>query len=128
MVQDMNKKLKATSLPGRPSPDVAPYEAAHRETARIAAEEGFVLLKNEHGILPLAKNSKLALYGAGVSNPIKGGTGSGDVNTRSMVNIEQVMRSPPKHGSRASANSTSSPVSTGVRRSGKQSIKLAAIP
>ena len=70
----MNKKLKATSLPGRPSPDVAPYEAAHRETARIAAEEGFVLLKNEHDILPLAKNSKLALYGAGVSNPIKGGT------------------------------------------------------
>ena len=67
MVQDMNKKLKATSLPGRPSPDVAPYEAAHRETARIAAEEGFVLLKNEHDILPLAKNSKLALYGAQVS-------------------------------------------------------------
>ena len=26
MVQDMNKKLKATSLPGRPSPDVAPYD------------------------------------------------------------------------------------------------------
>lgn len=83
----MNKKLKATSLPGRPSPDVAPYEAAHRETARIAAEEGFVLLKNEHDILPLAKNSKLALYGAGVSNPIKGGTGSGDVNERDVVSI-----------------------------------------
>ena len=32
----MNKKLKATSLPGRPTQDVAPYEAAHRETAKKA--------------------------------------------------------------------------------------------
>ncbi len=83
----MNKKLKATSLPGRPTPDVAPYEAAHRKAARVAAEEGFVLLKNEHGILPVAKGSRLALYGAGSSNPIKGGTGSGDVNERDVVSI-----------------------------------------
>ena len=62
----MIKKLKATSLPGRPTQDVAPYEAAHRRTAKKAAEEGFVLLKNEHSVLPLAKGSKLALYGAGI--------------------------------------------------------------
>lgn len=30
----MIKKLKATSLPGRPTQDVAPYEAAHRRTAK----------------------------------------------------------------------------------------------
>ncbi len=83
----MNKKLKATSLPGRPTQDVAAYEAAHRKTARVAAEEGFVLLKNEHNVLPLAKGSRLALYGAGASNPIKGGTGSGDVNERDVVSI-----------------------------------------
>ncbi len=83
----MIKKLKATSLPGRPTQDVAPYEAAHRRTAKKAAEEGFVLLKNEHSVLPLAKGSKLALYGAGASNPIKGGTGSGDVNERDVVSI-----------------------------------------
>ncbi len=83
----MNKKLKATSLPGRPTQDVAAYEAAHRKTARVAAEEGFVLLKNEHNVLPLARGSRLALYGAGASNPIKGGTGSGDVNERDVVSI-----------------------------------------
>lgn len=44
-------------------------------------------MKNEHSVLPLAKGSKLALYGAGASNPIKGGTGSGDVNERDVVSI-----------------------------------------
>ena len=35
----------------------------------------------------MAKGTKLALYGPGASNPIKGGTGSGDVNEREVVSI-----------------------------------------
>lgn len=83
----MNRKLKGTKLTGTVSQAVAPYETEHRKVAKKAAEEGFVLLKNEHHVLPVAKGTKLALYGSGASNPIKGGTGSGDVNEREVVSI-----------------------------------------
>ncbi len=83
----MNKTLKETGLTGTASQEVQPYETEHRKVAKTAAEEGFVLLKNENGVLPVAKGSKLALYGPGASNPIKGGTGSGDVNEREVVSI-----------------------------------------
>lgn len=83
----MERKLKETKLTGTTSQDIQPYESLHRKVAKTAAEEGFVLLKNEHQILPVAKGTKLALYGAGSSNPIKGGTGSGDVNEREIVSI-----------------------------------------
>lgn len=63
------------------------YEIEHRQLAKIAATEGFVLLKNENNILPLKKGSKIALYGAGASRTIKGGTGSGDVNERNTISI-----------------------------------------
>lgn len=83
----MNRKRKETKLTGTISQDVQPYEILHRKVAKTAAEEGFVLLKNDHQALPVAKGAKLALYGAGASNPIKGGTGSGDVNEREVVSI-----------------------------------------
>lgn len=83
----MNRKLKETRLTGIVSRDVQPYETRHRQVAKTAAEEGFVLLKNDRHVLPLAKGTKLALYGSGASNPIKGGTGSGDVNEREVVSI-----------------------------------------
>ena len=49
-----------------------------------------VLLEND-GTLPLKGISgrKLALYGNGARHTIKGGTGSGDVNTRETIHIEQ---------------------------------------
>lgn len=83
----MNRTLKETKLTGTLSQDVQAYETAHRKVAKTAAEEGFVLLKNDHQVLPVAKGTKLALYGSGASNPIKGGTGSGDVNEREVVSI-----------------------------------------
>lgn len=63
-------------------------ERAHRKLARKAAQEGIVLLKNEKQTLPL-KPGKIALYGAGASMTVKGGTGSGEVNERYSVNILQ---------------------------------------
>lgn len=87
MSQTMSRTLKKNKLTGTLSQAVQPYETKHRKVAKMAAEEGFVLLKNEHHILPVAKGSKLALYGPGASNPIKGGTGSGDVNERDVVSI-----------------------------------------
>lgn len=56
---------------------------------RRLAAECMVVLEND-GVLPLKKiSSKIALYGNGARNTIKGGTGSGDVNSRNVVNIEQ---------------------------------------
>lgn len=70
------------------SPEIQPFEIAHTEAVRKAAPECMVLLKND-GTLPLAGAGKLALYGSGARNTIKGGTGSGDVNVRHFVNVEE---------------------------------------
>ena len=63
-------------------------ELKNRLLARQAAREGFVLLKNENSCLPL-KNSKIALYGMGARKTVKGGLGSGSVEERYSVTIEQ---------------------------------------
>ena len=59
----------------------------HIELSRQAAAEGMVLLKNENDILPLAKNAKIALFGKGTFDYVKGGGGSGDVYTKYVHNI-----------------------------------------
>jgi len=82
-------KIKERTFPGSLSTEVTPMELEHGRLARAAAAEGFVLLKNEGGALPLKKNSKLGLYGAGAVRTIKGGTGSGDVNERHSVTIRE---------------------------------------
>ena len=82
-------KLKKPRFTGCASPDVTTREINNRLLSRKAAAEGFVLLKNDHGTLPLAKGSKLGLYGAGAIVTVKGGTGSGVVNERDCVNIRQ---------------------------------------
>lgn len=79
-------KKKARVFCGSSSPDISEREIKNRETARLAASEGIVLLKNE-GILPLSTETPIALYGAGSGRTVKGGTGSGDVNERESVSI-----------------------------------------
>lgn len=85
----MARTIKPRTLTGTFSPEPRPYEALHAALARRAAAEGMVLLKNEEHTLPLAAGSKLALFGAGASQTVKGGTGSGDVNERASVSIYQ---------------------------------------
>lgn len=70
------------------SPEITKRELEHMELSRALAGECVVLLEND-GTLPLTAGGKLALYGMGARHTIKGGTGSGDVNTRSNVTIEQ---------------------------------------
>ena len=77
--------------PGQKDLSVSAREAAVRETARKAAAEGMVLLEN-NGILPLAENAKVALYGPGARYTVKGGTGSGDVNSRNTITVEQGLK------------------------------------
>ena len=65
-------------------------ERKNRAVARKAAAEGFVLLKNE-GLLPFEEGTVIALLGS-AGHIIKGGTGSGDVNQRDVVNIDAGLR------------------------------------
>ncbi|MCR5354689.1 MAG: glycoside hydrolase family 3 C-terminal domain-containing protein [Lachnospiraceae bacterium] len=64
------------------------YEEKHTSMVRNTLAECMVLLKKD-GKFPLDKPCKIAAYGGGVRNTIKGGTGSGEVNSHYSVNIEQ---------------------------------------
>ncbi len=78
-------------LYGTTSPDPTPLELENRALARRAAAGGFVLLKNEGNALPLRGN-RLALYGMGARETVKGGLGSGSVEERCSVNIEDGLK------------------------------------
>ena len=79
----MKNKLATENL------EITKREKAHNEIVRNAAVEGMVLLKN-NGVLPFDKSIKtVALYGIGARRTVKGGTGSGDVNVRSYVDVEE---------------------------------------
>ena len=51
----------------------------HILLSKEAAKEGMVLLKNEGAQLPFSNGTKLALFGKGTVDYVKGGGGSGDV-------------------------------------------------
>ena len=63
------------------------YEIKHSDILRKSGAECTVLLKSD-GTFPLEKPCKLALYGSGARRTIKGGTGSGEVNSRYFVTVE----------------------------------------
>ncbi len=79
---------KQRTYSGTPSQEVSPRELKNRGISRAAAAEGMVLMKNE-GILPLSSEKTVSIYGNGVSHMIKGGTGSGDVNEREVVSVQE---------------------------------------
>ena len=63
------------------------YERKHLEMLRGHLSECAVLLKKD-GTFPLKEPGKIALFGNGIRKTIKGGTGSGEVNSRFFVNVE----------------------------------------
>ena len=75
--------------PGKP---MATGSAEHRALARRAAREGMVLLKNEGALLPFEKGRRLAVFGKAQADYVKGGGGSGDVNTAYVRSIADGMR------------------------------------
>ncbi len=71
------------------SDEITLLERENQQEVRRLAGECMVLLEND-GALPLKESErKVALYGNGARHTVKGGTGSGDVNTRENINVEQ---------------------------------------
>ena len=66
------------------------YEKEHLATLRRYLVECTVLLKS-NGDFPLVQTEKIATFGSGVRNTIKGGTGSGEVNSHFFMSIENVL-------------------------------------
>ena len=64
------------------------YEREHNKIMRRLGAECAVLLKSD-GSFPLEKPCALALCGSGARHTIKGGTGSGEVNSRTFVTVEE---------------------------------------
>ena len=64
------------------------YEREHIEMLRGHLADCTVLLKTD-GAFPLAGPGPIAIYGNGARRTVKGGTGSGEVNSRSFVTVEQ---------------------------------------
>lgn len=68
--------------------EVEQREIDHRNIAKALAVECMVLLDND-GVLPLKNIGKVALYGNGVRETVKGGSGSGAVNSRENMSVEE---------------------------------------
>ena len=69
--------------------------AEHIAVSKKAALEGMVLLKND-GTLPLRRGAKVALFGKGTFDYVKGGGGSGDVHVPYIRNLSQGLRQHPE--------------------------------
>ena len=67
------------------------YEIDHLAAIRPGLAECAVLLRR-NGDFPLKEPCPLALYGSGARHTVKGGTGSGEVNSRFFVTAEQGLR------------------------------------
>lgn len=70
----------------------------HISLSRRAASEGMVLLKNEQKVLPLPSGTKIALFGKGCVDYVKGGGGSGDVTVAYVRSLLEGMRCKAKEG------------------------------
>ncbi len=78
----MERWVRARFLPNRPL-EKGHYVTAcedHIALSSRAACEGMVLLKNEEGTLPLKEGIKVAAFGKGLYDLVKGGGGSGAVH------------------------------------------------
>lgn len=70
----------------------------HIELSRQAAVEGMVLLKNEGSVLPLKTGTRVALFGKGSIDYVRGGGGSGSVNTAYERNLYEGMKLKEQEG------------------------------
>lgn len=83
------------------NPEISEREKRNTDRARKIAAQGMVLLQND-GTLPLQnEKGNIALFGNGARLTVKGGTGSGDVNSRFVVNVESGLEEAETKGASA---------------------------
>lgn len=70
--------------------EINAYEREHNALLRTRGAECTLYFKR-NGDFPLEAPGQIALYGSGARNTVKGGTGSGDVNSRYFVTVEQAL-------------------------------------
>ena len=80
------RALYQPNLPLSPAGYVT-ASSAHIALSKQAAQEGMVLLKNNDSLLPLRSGSRVALFGKGSFDYVKGGGGSGDVTVAYVRNL-----------------------------------------
>ncbi len=85
----MEKWIRARYQPNLPLEGDRRVTASpeHIALSRQAAREGAVLLKNNGNLLPLAPDARVALFGKGSFDYVKGGGGSGDVTVAYVKNL-----------------------------------------
>ena len=85
----MEKWIRARYQPNLPLKGDRRVTASpeHIALSRQAAQEGAVLLKNNGNLLPLAPDTRVALFGKGSFDYVKGGGGSGDVTAAYVKNL-----------------------------------------
>lgn len=85
----MNKWTRVNYQPNLPLKESGRVTASkeHIQLSKEAAKEGMVLLKNERQLLPLKAGTRLALFGKGSFDYVKGGGGSGDVTVSYVHNL-----------------------------------------
>ncbi len=66
---------------------ISAREEKNAELSMNLATQGMVLLENNNNVLPMASSGNVALFGGGAAKTVKGGTGSGDVNQRSVTTV-----------------------------------------
>ena len=93
----MEKWIRARYQPNLPLDGDRRVTASpeHIALSRQAAQEGAVLLKNNGGLLPLAPDTRVALFGKGSFDYVKGGGGSGDGHTLAQQKTRAMPRMSP---------------------------------
>ncbi|WP_373214629.1 glycoside hydrolase family 3 C-terminal domain-containing protein [Ruminococcus sp. 5_1_39BFAA] len=95
----MNKWTRVLYQPNRPLKEDGYVTASkeHIALSKEAAGEGMVLLKNNDHLLPLKKGAKIALFGKGSFDYVKGGGGSGDVTVSYVHNLYDGLKMQGEH-------------------------------
>ncbi len=82
-------RLVARSITAKGWTPSKPDLKANAMLSREIAADGMVLLKNDNNALPLARDKKIALFGATAYKSIAGGTGSSNVNKEYIIDIDE---------------------------------------
>lgn len=86
-MQKWTRVMYQPNLPLGENGEKVTASSKHIALSKEAAKEGIVLLKNDGDLLPLAKGSKVALFGKASFDYVRGGGGSGEVTVSYARNL-----------------------------------------